>query len=169
MDIHNFDIEKFLDLSGYDNETRVSRRKDKTGDFSNEFFTPYEIVKKMCEKIPDQDWSNPDKTFLEPTCGNFQFIIYIIYKRILSGIDWKTAISTCYGVELMQDNVDEGKQRIFNLLESLGIDYNYEEVRSIVDHNFVCNDFYKWNFDEWRPMTEEEILEEEKKNKKKKK
>ena len=48
-------IEHLLDLTNYATETRVARRK--TGKKTNEFFTPYSIVKRMCDKIPDSDWS----------------------------------------------------------------------------------------------------------------
>ena len=66
-----FNIEKFLDLTGYDTKERVSRRKNSKVN-SQEFFTPYSIVKKMCDKISEEDWSNPNKTFCEPTFRNGQ-------------------------------------------------------------------------------------------------
>jgi len=64
------DIEKFLDLNNYATDERVSRRKNSEVN-SQEFFTPYIIVKRMCEKVSDEDWKNPEKTFLEPSFGNF--------------------------------------------------------------------------------------------------
>ena len=69
-------IEHLLDLTNYATETRVARRK--TGKKTNEFFTPYSIVKRMCDKIPDEDWSNPTKTFLESSFGSGQFVVYIV-------------------------------------------------------------------------------------------
>ena len=60
----NFNIEQFLDLSNYASETRKDRRKSKEVN-SQEFFTPYSIVKRMCSKISDEDWADPEKTFLE--------------------------------------------------------------------------------------------------------
>lgn len=50
----SFNIEHFLDLSNYATETRVNRRK--TGDNTNEFFTPYSIVMKMCDKVLESDF-----------------------------------------------------------------------------------------------------------------
>ena len=41
-----FNIEQLLDLSNYATDTRVARRKGSGG--SQEFFTPYSIVKRMC-------------------------------------------------------------------------------------------------------------------------
>lgn len=67
MELENkFDIEKFLDLTGYDNEVRKARRKNnKEGVSTQEFYTPYSIVKRMCDKVSDEDWADPKKTFLE--------------------------------------------------------------------------------------------------------
>ena len=152
----SFSIEHFLDLSGYDNEVRRSRRKG-GGVNSQEFFTPYEIVKKMCDKISDEDWSDPTKTWLEPGFGNGQFVCYIIWNRIQHGIDWKTALKTLYGVELMQDNVYETHGRIIKLFDALDINYDEDEAMDIMLKNLVCSDFFEWNFEKWRPYTEEEL------------
>ena len=147
-------IEQILDLSNY-SDSRQERRKGAGG--TQEFFTPYEIVKKMCDKISEKDWSNPDKTFCEPCFGNGQFILYIIYKRLHSRIDWKTTLETLYGVELMQDNVQECKQRILDLLDKLQIKYDKELALQIMNRNLICHDFFTWNFEEWREYTEDEL------------
>jgi len=164
-----FDIEQFLNLDNYVTDTRLARR---TGAGSTqEFFTPYSIVKKMCDKIPESDWSDPDKTFLEPCFGNGQFLIYIIYNRILHGVSWKRALETTYGLELMEDNVTETYGRILSLLDSLDeyrIIKDYEiksidEAMDIMKKNLVCHDFFTWNFEEWREYTEDELKELKKK------
>ena len=150
MELENrFDIEQFLNLDDYATETRVSRRKGAGS--TQEFFTPYSIVKRMCDKIPESDWNHPLKTFCEPCFGNGQFVIYIIYNRIIHGINWRTALETCYGVELMQDNVDECKDRIIDLLNTLGIAFNEKTARDIMDKNLVCSNFFDWDFENWRP------------------
>ena len=153
---NNFNIENFLDLEGYDTNTRVSRRKGNSKS-TQEFFTPYSIVKRMADKIPEEDWSNSDKTFCEPCFGNGQFVIYIIWNRLQHGIDWKTTLETCYGVELMQDNVYETHGRIIKLFDELGIDYDEDVAMDIMLRNLVCHDFFTWNFEEWRPYTNDEL------------
>ena len=40
-------IEQLLDLTNYATDSRVARRKGSGG--SQEFFTPYSIVKRMCD------------------------------------------------------------------------------------------------------------------------
>ena len=148
-------IEQFLNIDNYATDTRVSRRKDSDVN-SQEFFTPYNIVKHMCNKISEADWSNPEKTFLEPSFGNGQFVIFIIYNRIQHGVSWKDALSTLYGVELMPDNVQETKDRIISLLTEMKIPFDKKEAMKIMDHNLVCSDFFKWDFENWCPIKESE-------------
>ena len=149
------DIQKFVDID-YATEKRVARRKGKNG--TQEFYTPYSIIKKMMDKIEPEMWADPTKTFLDPAMGNGNIILGILYRRIVEyGIDWKTALETCYGVELMQDNVDETKERIIDLLNKLNIEYDKDVAYEIMNRNIVCSDFFKWNFEEWRPYREDEL------------
>ena len=132
MQINDFNIQQFLDLTGY-NEIRKDRRKSKEVN-SQEFFTPYSIVKRMCDKVSDEDWADPKKTFLEPSAGSGQFVI------------------------------DEMKERVHKMLSQICPDtYNKASATRIMNKNFVCHDFFTWDFEEWRPMTEEEIKKAKKK------
>lgn len=140
-------IQQLLDLTNYATEERKARRKGSKS--TQEFFTPYEIVKKMAEKVSNEVWADPTKTFCEPCFGNGQFVLYIIWNRIQHGVDYLTALKTCYGVELMQDNVDETYERIFNLLELLAINYDKNNVLRILKKNLVCSDFFEWDFENW--------------------
>lgn len=142
-----FMIEQLLNIDDYATETRRARRKGSKS--TQEFFTPYEIVKKMAEKVSEEVWADPTKTFCEPCFGNGQFVLYIIWNRIQHGVDYLTALKTCYGVELMQDNVKETYERIFNLLDSLEIDYDKNKVLRILKKNLVCSDFFEWDFENW--------------------
>ena len=143
-------IEQLLDLTNYATDTRVARRKGSGG--SQEFFTPYSIVKRMCDKIPDEDWADPTKTFLEPSFGSGQFVVYIVWNRIQHGVDWQTALKTLYGLELMHDNVLECHDRVIDLLTKLGVEFDELTARKIMKNNLVCSDFFKWDFEHWRPI-----------------
>ena len=65
----------------------------------------------------------------------------------------------------MEDNVQECKNRVIDLLKGLGIAFSEKTARDIMDYNFVCHDFFTWNFEEWRPYTEDELKEINKKKK----
>ena len=144
-------IQQFIDHD-YATDTRKDRRKGKGG--TQEFFTPFSIVQKMCNMIPDSDWSDPEKTWLEPCMGDGNFICYIIWNRIQHGIDWQTALKTLYGVELQADNVLECHDRVIDLLTKLGIEFDERTARKIMKKNLVCSDFFKWDFENWRPIPE---------------
>ena len=145
-------LEHILDLSNYATETRVNRRK--TGVSTNEFFTPYSIIMKMCDKVPKSDWADPEKIFLESSFGNGQFILAIIYKRLMAGVDLMTTLKTLFGVELMEDNVQETKDRILDMLDKMEIEYHRPSVMKILNKNLVCSDFFKWDFENWCPIKE---------------
>ena len=151
--INNFSIENFLDLTNYVTDARKKRRKEgKFGGGTQEFFTPYSIVKRMGDKVDDETWSDPTKTFLESSFGNGQFVVYIVWNRIQHGIDWETALKTLYGVELQLDNVLECHDRVIDLLAKLNIDFDEYTARKIMKKNLVCSDFFKWDFEHWRPI-----------------
>ena len=146
---NNFSIEQFLDLSNYATDIRKDRRKGTGG--TQEFFTPYTIVKYMCDKVSEDIWNDSEKTFLENSFGNGQFVVYIVWNRIRHGVDWETALKTLFGVELQLDNVIETHDRVIDLLTKLGIDFDERIARKIMKKNLVCSDFFKWDFEHWRP------------------
>ena len=105
-----FNIEEFLSLDGYATDERVARRK--TNDKlkisnTNEYFTPFSLVQYMSNKISEEKWNDPNSEFLEPSFGNGNFIVYIIYNKIKHGSTWEQALSHTWGVELLESNVKE--------------------------------------------------------------
>ncbi len=157
----------------YATEVRKARRK--TGLKTQEFFTPRELVNKMLDKVSEENFIDFSKTFLEPSAGNGNFVVAFLERRLAycsTTDDISDALSTMYSVELMQDNVDEQKERVLEICrkkaQELGVQYTPESTwKNIMDHNFVCSDFFKWDFDRWEPMTEEEIINMNKKKKEK--
>lgn len=49
----------------------------------------------------------------------------------------------------MQDNVDETKERIIDLLNKLNIEYDKDVAYEIMKHNIVCSNFFDWDFGNW--------------------
>lgn len=150
MNLKDFNLQELIDINYATDERKARRKNNKNGKSTAEFFTPYSLVKKMCDKVSKEDWSNTDKTFLEPAFGNGNFIIYIIWNRIQHGIDWKTALKTLYGVELIESNVDETKERIIDLFDKLNIEYDKDVAYEIMNRNLVCSDFFEWDFENWK-------------------
>ena len=112
-----------------------------------EVFTPTPLVLEILEQLPSTVWDT-GKTYLDPTCGNGQFLsAVLIIKMALGHAD---ALSTIYGVDLMQDNVDECRQRLIDIAGDTPANWK------IVKHNIRCEDglTYDYSF---------ETLEEEQK------
>lgn len=77
-----------------------------------EHFTPTELVRNMIDSLPDELFSDPTKTFIDPACGDGQFLGEVLIKKLEHGIDINTALDTIYGVDIMRDNVDLCKRRL---------------------------------------------------------
>lgn len=136
----------------YRTEDRLNRR---TGELcTQEFFTPADIVFHMCDKVSPDKWKDTDANFLEPSFGNGNFLLAIIYLKIKNGSTPERALEHTYGVELMQDNVDEAKERILEMFDEFGYTYGKDLCKSIMDRNLVCSDFFKWDFENWKPVSE---------------
>ena len=115
-----------------------------------EVFTPTEEVIKMIDKLEEINpelFSNPTKTFCEPSCGDGQFLSEVIIRKMeRSGCALEQALSTTYGVELMEDNVKLCKERL------AGPDPT-QQIWDILDINIVCADAltYHYRFDGTHP------------------
>lgn len=121
------------------NDNRTKERTKQTG----EVFTPRELVLEMLDKLPEDTWL-PEKTFLDNSCGNGNFLIEIIKKKIEKGLTIIEALNTTYGIDLMPDNVEDCHQRILDIVG------NTEEHRAIVTHNIVCHDALNgWDYENW--------------------
>jgi len=104
---------------------------------TGEVFTPTELVQEILDQLPRDLFCDPDKTFLDPSCGDGQFLSEVLIKKLENGIDFETALSTIYGVDLMQDNVDLCRERLL---------CDREDLRHIVERNIVCADALTYNY-----------------------
>ena len=77
-----------------------------------EHFTPIELVQKMLDSLPKELFIDPTKTFIDPACGDGQFLGEVLIRKLENGIDLNVALDTLYGVDIMRDNVDLCKKRL---------------------------------------------------------
>jgi hypothetical protein len=89
-------------------EVRSQERSDNLG----EVFTPAELVNKMLDKLPPSAWDVNEK-FVDPACGNGNFLVEVVKRKIAHGAPPLKALQTTYGVDIMEDNVEECRQRLF--------------------------------------------------------
>jgi len=78
-----------------------------------EVFTPTHLVQEMLDKLEEQDptlFTDPNKTFLDNSCGDGQFLSEVVIRKVeKSNCTLEQALSTTYGVDLMEYNINECK------------------------------------------------------------
>lgn len=114
-----------------------------------EVFTPTPLVQEMLDKLPHELFEDSTKTFLDPSCGDGQFLSEIVIRKMeRSGCTLEHALSTTYGVELMEDNVKLCKERLAGPNPT-------QEILDILDKNIVCADAltYHYRFDGTHPTS----------------
>ena len=122
-----------------------------------EVFTAEREVKAMCDLVKDET-ERIDSRFLEPACGDGNFLAEILTRKLevvkrkykKSTLDYEKnavlAISSVYGVDIMQDNVLACRERLFKIWdkEYKAVckkdcnDQTREAVKFILTKNIVC-------------------------------
>jgi type I restriction-modification system DNA methylase subunit len=141
-------IEQAIDhIRNYSYMEGVERNRNRI-EQTGEVFTPTEYVQHMLDKINPIVFSDSEKTVLEPSCGDGQFLGEVLIRKLQNGIDFETALSTIYGVDLMQDNVELCQARLL---------CGREDLRHIVEQNIVCADAlrFHYRFDQSHPYDDE--------------
>lgn len=150
-----------------------------------EVFTAEREVNAMLDLVKHEA-SNIDSTFLEPACGDGNFLAEILSRKLesvfkIAGTNdadceyWATrAFSTIYGVDIMLDNVEELRARLFdnffarfvNRYKQKPTSICQDSVRFILSQNIQCGDtlackqrdgsplmITKWAFDDEDGLT----------------
>lgn len=104
---------------------------------TGEVFTPTPLVQEILDQLDPNLFKDSTKTFIDPSCGDGQFLGEVLIRKVENGIDFETALSTIYGVDLMQDNVDLCRERLL---------CGREDLRHIVEKNIVCADGLAYDY-----------------------
>jgi type I restriction-modification system DNA methylase subunit len=104
---------------------------------TGEVFTPTPLVQEVLDQLHQELFTDSTKTFLDPACGDGQFLSEVLIRKLENDIDFETALSTIYGVDLMPDNVRLCRDRLLcgqehlrhivekNIVEADGLEYKY--------------------------------------------
>ena len=116
---------------------------------TGEIFTPTPLVQEILDQLPKDQFTDAEKTFLDPACGDGQFLSEVLIRKIENGSTFEEALSTIYGVDLMADNVKLCQDRLL---------CGQEQYRHIVEKNIVCADGlrYHYRFDNSDPYSTEQ-------------
>lgn len=144
--------------SGYMAQRQIKSRQ-RVADHG-EVYTNAREVKAMCDLVKDE-CERIESRFLEPACGNGNFLAEILTRKLAivtakygkSTAEWEKysflAVSSLYGVELLQDNTVECRERLFQkwnteyekICKSIcsdEMDEMREAIRFILSRNILC-------------------------------
>ena len=104
---------------------------------TGEVFTPTSLVQEILDRLDPALFQDPAKTFLDPSCGDGQFLGEVLIRKVDNGIPFEQALRTIYGVDLMPDNVKLCQDRLL---------CGREDLRPIVEQNIVCADALRYHY-----------------------
>ncbi len=105
--------------------TKQVKSKQRVTDHG-EVFTAEREVKAMCDLVKNET-ERIDSRFLEPACGDGNFLAEVLNRKLVvvtkkykrSSYDWERysllALGSLYGVDIMQDNVEICRNRLFDI------------------------------------------------------
>lgn len=129
-------------LSGIKSRERVQQH--------GEVFTPDSIVNDMLDLVDNElnkedIWDYINKAYLEPSCGNGNFLIRILDRKLqvvqkLPKEQWELGLihSLCsiYAIDIQADNVKESKERIIELIKNGQVNVLELKGKEVKEFNF---------------------------------
>jgi len=138
-----------------------------------EVFTSEREVNAMLDLVK-QETERIDSRFLEPACGNGNFLAEVLRRKLAvvekkykkSQLEFERyavlAISSIYGVDILEDNAQECRERLFKIFDELYTQlYKVkckEECRSSVKYLLNRNILWGDALDFTNPVTKEPIV-----------
>ena len=112
-----------------DKDKPNKERKEKYG----EVFTPPKVVNEMLDNLGEEVFKDINKTFFEPTCGNGNFLVEILKRKLKYCKDKEDKINSLksiYAIELLEDNLLISKNRLLEIIKDAD-NWNKEELKEI--------------------------------------
>ena len=107
-----------------------------------EVFTAEREVKAMCDLIPAEMYEI-GHVFLEPCCGNGNFLAEILRRKLdncRDAAEAEAAVRDIYAIDIQADNVAESKARMQAIVAER---FPGADVSGILRRNIVCGDSLK--------------------------
>lgn len=138
-----------------------------------EVFTSEREVKAMLDLVKHET-ERIDSRFLEPACGNGNFLAEVLCRKLnvvdqrysKSQIEWERyaviAVSSIYGVDILEDNAQECRERLFEIFDerytALFKDQCKDECRRSIKFLFGRNILWGDALDLTHPETKQPIV-----------
>jgi len=146
-----------------------------------EVFTNPREVNAMLDLVRDESF-RLDSRFLEPACGDGNFLIEILRRKlsllssVKSSTEWEfkslIAVGSCYGIELLEDNAAACRERLYREVidtysrslhtpsplrgtpPNLGGEPSYlKSLKYMLRKNIVCGDALTYRTADGKPIT----------------
>ena len=111
-----------------------------------EVFTAEREVKAMCDLIPEEVWRDINATFLEPACGNGNFLVEIFERKLKYCKDERDglrALASIVGIDIMEDNCFESRVRLMTMYCKAfpkSSEASLLLASGILQNNIICGD-----------------------------
>lgn len=102
---------------------------------TGEIFTPMALCRKMVDEVPLEKRQDPKATFLDPTCGDGNFLVALLEELSRFHDPYWVVNHMIFGVDLMPDNVETAKARLgltpdqpgwYHIVCADALEYNFE-------------------------------------------
>ena len=129
-------------------EEKLIKSRKRVKEFA-EVYTPDWLVKDMCDLIPQQEWEKIDSVFLEPACGNGNFLVEIFARKLKLCKDERDglkALNAIIGIDIQEDNCIEARERLISMYRKAfpsANDFCLIMAASIVRARIICGDSLK--------------------------
>ena len=141
-------------MNGASTDLDHVRSKQRVADHG-EVFTPNWMVETMLDLVKGET-ERIDARVLEPACGSGNFLVPVL-RRKLAAVQLKfgksdfekkqyalLGVMCIYGIELLQDNIDECRANLLEILaDYLALDQSgelYKAASNVLSHNLVHGD-----------------------------
>jgi hypothetical protein len=125
-------VQKYAETDGTIVNGELIKSKQRVSE-NGEVFTPRFIVHDMLNLDGVDKYSfDLDKTFLEPSCGNGNFLVQILLRKLTAvsednfDTDILRALCSIYGVDITADNIFESRERMLNIIQNKYLIHNKE-------------------------------------------
>mgnify|MGYP003111232085 FL=1 len=129
----------FKYMSGIERDTLRTKQ-------TAEVFTPTELVQNILDNMNQELFENPEKTFLDNSCGDGQILSEVVIRKMeRSGCSLEQALSTTYGVDIMSDNIELCRKRLMGPNPT-------ESIIKILNNNIQCQDALEYDYSFGQPV-----------------
>jgi len=153
-------------MSINENTKSQIKSRQRVADHGEVFTNPRE-VNAMLDLVRDESF-RLDSRFLEPACGDGNFLIEILRRKlsllssVKSPLEWEfkslIAVGSCYGIDILADNAEACRERLFGeVIGQIGkkdTTGGYKEsLQYMLQKNIVCGDALTYRTTEGKPIT----------------